>query len=209
MRDCINPARMRCGFVFGSTLAFASVGAATAYGATTLQELLSKIDSNPMLVYAGLYLNYSEIRAFDAQSTTLMIDGSIIIANEAQVIITEEASTPGTGPVVEIGEPTKLQGLKIETSVIGGSNQGFIDVDHIYTQYPQIGQEDWGILPGRGVMAINATSTQADVTGSVTMLYVDPNPPAAEIKTSAIGASNVGRISIVLMNGAARPDAVP
>jgi hypothetical protein len=55
-------------------------------------------------------------------------------------------------------------------------------------------------------MAINATSTQADVTGSVTMLYADPNPPAAEITTSAVGASNVGRISIVLMNGAARPD---
>ena len=208
MRSRITPLRLRCA-LSGSTLAFAVVGAPAAIHATTLQELLSQIDGNPMLLYAGLYVNYSEIKSFDAQSTTIMIDGSIIIANEAEVIITEEASTPGTGPVVEIGEPPKVEGLKIATSVIGGSNQGFIDVDHIYTQYPPIGQEDWGILPGRGVMAINATSTQADVTGSVTMLYADPNPPAAEIKTSAIGASNVGRISIVLMNGAARPDNVP
>ena len=205
MRSRINTLRLRCA-LSGSTLAFAILGAAAAHGATTLQELLSKIDSNPMLLYAGLYVNYSEIKAFDAQSTTIMIDGSIIIAHEAEIITTEEASTPGTGPVVEIGDPTKLEGLKIATSVVGGSNQGFINIDHIYTQYPPIGHEDWGVLPGRGMMAINATSTQADVTGSVTMLYADPNPPAAEITTSAVGASNVGRISIVLMNGAARPD---
>lgn len=188
----------------GAALALVFFGFPVALpAATTLQQLLATIDAHPMLAFGGIYLNYSEILAFDAQATTLVVDGSVIIAHSAEVTTTEHASTPGTGPIGETTDADLALPLRISTAVTGGSNQGSVSVEHSYSASPPVnGQGGWLDLPGEGLLAVNAASTQAQVTGSVTMLSYDASPPVAKITTSAVGASNYGSISIVLRNGA-------
>jgi hypothetical protein len=170
--------------------------------ATTLQELLARMDADPMLAFGGIYINYSEILSFDAQATTLLVDGSVIIAHNADVTTTEQTTTPGTGIVGETGEAMLRLPLKIDTNVTGGSNQGMIEIDQrYYLSTPLNGQVVWLEQPGRGILAVNAASTLAHVTGSVTILSNEPGPAAAKITTSAVGASNYGSISVVLRNG--------
>lgn len=191
---------VRAGVLTSAVFVIAGTGAV----ATTLQELLAKIDANPNLATGGLYLNYSEVLAFDPQSTTLLIDGSVIIAHNAQIITGEEATTPGTGPVSEPEDPTQTLPLTIATSVVGGSNQGMIDIDHTYYMAMFGAPQSGAIMPGNSIMAVNATSTQAFVTGSVAMLSDGPTPPNTEISTSVIGANNVGSINVMLQNGGIR-----
>jgi hypothetical protein len=202
------PARPASGAIFASGLALALGGLPTAgHATTTLQQLLAVIDANPMLVFGGLYMNYSEILSYDPQITTLQIDGSVIIAHHGAITPSEQATTPGTGPVTEPAEPLQWAPLEISTNVIGGSNAGTIDVDHSFYLASQPGRNDTAMmLPGRAIVAINATSTQAQVTGSVTMLSDGSAPTVTNIKTSAIGASNVGSITVLLSNGVSQSE---
>lgn len=207
MSDMNTFARPSSGAVLAAALTLTLAGFASAgHAATTLQQLLATIDASPMLVYDGLYLNYSEMLALDAQATTMLVDGSVIIAHNAEATIVGQATTPGTGPVTETAVPRQLLPLTVDTNVIGGSNVGMIGIDHnLYLATPLDETEAAFAVPGRGIMALNATSTQAQVVGSVTMLSNSTNPPATKITTSAIGASNIGAISIILRNNVSHP----
>jgi hypothetical protein len=205
----VPPARPASGAAFAATLALALVVLpAPGRAATTLQHLLAVIDANPMLAFGGLYLNYSETLTFDPLLTTLHIDGSVLIAHHAAITPSDQATTPGTGPVTEpVIDPQPWMPLTIGTNVIGGNNSGLIKVNHSFHLASNPNQPEAGMtLPSHAIMAINATSTQAQVTGSVTMLSNAPPARVTEISTSAIGASNVGSISITLQNGAWQED---
>jgi hypothetical protein len=177
---------------------FSSVG----HAATTLEQLLAALEANPMLEYNGIYLNYSEVILDGASSAMNMIDGSVIVTYGAQAVIVGQSTTPDAEQSEEMQVPLQPYPSQISTSVIGGSNVGMIEIDHA-PKFVGVEGELGMALPGQGVLVLNRASTQAQIVGSVTM-DLNGNPlPTAEISTSAIGASNIGSISVHLQNDGA------
>lgn len=173
------------------------VGSTASHAETTLQRFLARLDANPALVFGGVYLNYSEVLALDAQAAAIIVGGTVVLTHNAEEISVDQATTPGTGTVTGAATPPSPFPLKIDTNVIGGTNTGLVKIDHtLYLADPLTG----GTLPGQSLMALNAASTHAQVLSSVSLLSNVNNPPDAKITTSAIGSSNMGAISIRLKN---------
>ncbi len=173
----------------------------TAVAETVLDRVLARIEAGPLQIFDGLHVNYAEQGDPAVEEITTTVDGSITVITHSS---RDRAGTSSAGAVTvtepaDPGAPLSFE-VEVSTSSIGANNVGVIEVDHqrVLLAPESATASSVSVMPGYGVVALNAASNRSNVLGSVSMVSSPATLKAGSVSTSAIGATNSGSINVAL-----------